>query len=314
MSLRVIKAGLQTTLQGAPFQGHRHIGMPAAGAADCLSLFLANKLVGNNPDDVVLEISLSGASFVSEAATTIALTGALCDFRINDEPRLHHKSILIAKGDQISIGPAKGGCRCYLAVSGRFDVDMVLGSRSTYQPAALGGFHGRSLIDGDILPLRTEEGHFSTLSTPEPFVPSMMNSVILRVTAGPEFSWLGHIKKNGLFQAGWTVDQRMSRMGLMLNGPKLETSENQSMQSAAAFPGTIQCPPNGLPFLLGPDAQTTGGYPRIAHVIKADRHLIGQLKPGSKLQFVHISADQAATIYREKLKLLKPWLGAVQLW
>ncbi|MEP2989344.1 MAG: biotin-dependent carboxyltransferase family protein [Parasphingorhabdus sp.] len=315
MSLRVVKAGLQTTLQSAPFRGHRHIGVPAAGAADSLSLALANKLVGNRPNDVALEISLSGAKFCSETTAIIALTGAQCDFRINEKVQSHHRSILISEADEITLGPAQKGCRSYLAISGQVDVDAVMGTRSTYQPAALGGFHGRALQDGDILPLKQlRDESYSDHSTPVQFVPSVTNSMIVRVTVGPEFHRLNQDAQTSLLRTSWDVDQRMSRMGLMLNGKILKTNDCNPMQSGAVFPGVIQCPPSGKPFLLGPDAQTTGGYPRIAQVIKADRHLIGQLRPGSKVQLVKTSPEQAATIYRKKLELLEPWLGNSQLW
>jgi len=315
MSLRVVKAGLQTTLQSAPFRGYRHIGVPAAGAADSLSLALANRLVGNRSSDVALEIALSGAKFSSDAPAVIALTGAHCDFQINDEVHSHHRSFLISDTDEISIGPALKGCRSYLAVSGHVAVEAVMGTRSTYQPAALGGFHGRALEDEDILPLKQlHNENYSEQSTPVQFVPSITNNMMVRVTAGPEFHRLNQEAQASLFQTSWNVDQRMSRMGLMLNGKVLKTVDSVPMQSSAVFPGVIQCPPSGIPFLLGPDAQTTGGYPRIAQVIKADRHLIGQLRPGSKVQLIKTTPEQAATIYRKKLKLLAPWLGNGQLW
>lgn len=315
MSLRVVKAGLQTTLQSAPFSGHRHIGVPAAGAADSLSLALANRLVGNQPNDVALEITLSGAKFSFDAPAVIALTGADCDFRINDEVQSHHRSFLISKADEITIGPAQEGCRSYLAVSGRVAIDAVMGNRSTYQPAALGGFHGRALQDEDILPLKQLQDEIDAdQTTPIQFIPSITNNMIVRVTAGPEFDQLDEEAQASLFQTNWDVDQRMSRMGLMLNGKTLKPSDSDPIQSSAVFPGVIQCPPSGIPFLLGPDAQTTGGYPRIAQVIKADRHLIGQLRPGSKVQLIKTTPEQAAKIYRKKLKLLEPWLGNNQLW
>lgn len=302
-------------LQGAPYQGHRHLGMPAAGAADCLSLFLANQLVGNRKDELALEISMSGATFVCETDMTIALTGAVCDFQINKQSQSLHKSISVEKGDHIFIGPAKRGFRSYLAISFPFEVSTVLGSNSTYQPAALGGFHGRTLQVSDTLPIKsTESSKSENRSTPAQFVPSMLDSVILRVTPGPEFSWLSDQSQNELYKGGWSLDQRMSRMGMMMIGKTLKIINPKSLPSAAVFPGTIQCPPDGSPFLLGPDAQTSGGYPRIANIIKADRHLTGQLRPGTKLQLVSVTPEQAMKIYQEKLVLLKPWLGNVRFW
>ncbi len=289
--------------------------MPAAGAADSLSLALANRLVGNPLDDVALEITLSGGSFICETEANIAQTGAPCELRINDDQKPHHHSIPVAKGDRIVIGPAQKGCRSYLSIAGGFDVDTVLGSQSTYPPATLGGFKGRALVNGDLLPLKSAgHGGYSEEKTPDQFIPPQIDSVILRVTTGPEFSQLDQYTQTDLFANKWIVAQRMSRIGLMLEGKTLSTSTSQSMPSAAVFPGTIQCPSDGFPFLLGPDAQTTGGYPRIVQVIRADRHLIGQLRPGSKVQLVQITPDRATEIYREKLKLLKPWLGELKLW
>lgn len=103
-------------------------------------------------------------------------------------------------------------------------------------------------------------------------------------------------------------------MGIALEGALLRRGQSSDMPSAAVFPGTIQLPPSGQPYLLGPDAQTTGGYPRIAQVIRADRHLIGQLGPGSRIQFVETTTERATDIYREKLALLSSWLGQIKLW
>ncbi len=110
------------------------------------------------------------------------------------------------------------------------------------------------------------------------------------------------------------MGSRASRMGMALDGAPLVAGESSNMPSAAVFPGTVQLPPDGRPYLLGPDAQTTGGYPRIAQVIRADRHLIGQLGSGSRIQFVRTTIERATEIHREKLSLLSSWLGQINLW
>ena len=310
MSFLVKKPGMQTTLQGVPFRGYRHIGMPAAGAADCLSLALANRLVNNAPECTALEITMSGATFESDTATSIACTGAICTLKINGEPHPQHQAITVAAGSRIEIDPPRQGCRAYLSVAGGFELKTVLGSRSTYLAAGIGGHHGRALRAGDELNIaRPSVAGFMDQATPPGFVPSISNGAVLRVTIGQEYGYLKPEAKTALFKTQWTVDQRMNRTGLMLDGKSLKRNENENMPSAAVFPGTVQLPPDGQPFLLGPDAQTTGGYPRIAQVIRADRHLVGQLRPGSKVQLVRITPEKAATIYREKLSLLKPWLG-----
>lgn len=315
MTLTVIKPGLQTTLQGAPFSNHRHLGMPAAGAADCLSLALANHLVGNVADVIALEITLDDAKFKAERPTAIAVTGAAAFLRINGEDRSLHERIYAKSGDEIHVGPANRGCRSYLAIAGNIKTQSLLGGQSTYLGAGLGGFQGRAFQAGDSV--RWTEGSASATTgkqTPDGLRPALSGKHIIRITAGPELSALTPHSLEILSHKKWKVGQRANRMGLNLQGARLEQETELQMQSAPVFPGTIQCPPDGEPFLLGPDAQTTGGYPRIAQVIRADRHLIGQLRPGSEVQFVKITSERATVIYRQKLSLLTPWLSALNLW
>ncbi|MFT5537683.1 MAG: biotin-dependent carboxylase-like uncharacterized protein [Parasphingorhabdus sp.] len=315
MSILVLKAGLQTTLQGAPFTGHRHLGMPAAGAADCLSLALANHLVGKPSGDIAIEITLTEAAFEMKEACSIAVVGAAEYIRINGQDHAQHQTLRLSAGDRIDIGPSRPGCRSYLAISAKIDADRLLGGGSTYLAAGLGGFHGRSLKNQDIIP-------FSQISTslpverttPPDLRPHFSDDHMLRVTRGPEADKLQDDIFEALCERPYAIGARANRMGMALEGETLSTSDSSNMPSAAVFPGTIQLPPSGQPYLLGPDAQTTGGYPRIAQVIRADRHLIGQLGSGSRIQFVHTTTERATEIYREKLSLLSSWLGQINLW
>lgn len=315
MTLTVIKPGLQTTLQGVPFSSHRHLGMPAAGAADCLSLALANHLVGKAAGAIALEFTLDDAKFTVERPTGIAVTGAATFIRINSEDRSLHELIHAKPGDEIHVGPAIKGCRSYLSVAGEITAQSLLGGQSTYLGAGLGGFQGRALQAGDSV--QWIEGGVSMTTgkqTPDGLRPVLSDKHIIRVVAGPEISSLNPYSQKILFEQKRKVGLRANRMGLNVTGTPLEQENTFQLQSAPVFPGTMQCPPDGEPFLLGPDAQTTGGYPRIAQVIRADRHLIGQLRPGSEIQFVKITNERATEIYRQKLSLLTPWLGAINLW
>ncbi len=315
MTLMVVKPGLQTTLQGLPFSGYRHLGMPAAGAADCLSLALANRLVSNIPTAIALEITLDDAKFKVEHACTIALTGAASFIHLNGEEKSLHSSIPTKAGDEIHVGAAHRGCRSYLALAGDIDAQSILDGQSTYLGAALGGFRGRALAPGDIVKLTPTASKRETyLQTPDNLRPVIADRYLIRVTAGPEFSALSADQRQLFFEGKHEVGQRSNRMGLSLSGIKLAPQNSTQMQSAPVFPGTIQCPPDGESFLLGPDGQTTGGYPRIAQVIRADRHLIGQLRPHAKIQFAKVTNQKATEIYRQKLSLLTPWLGTVSLW
>ncbi|PHR20804.1 MAG: hypothetical protein COA41_03840 [Sphingopyxis sp.] len=315
MSLRVLKAGLQTTLQGAPFTGHRHIGMPAAGAADCLSLALANLLVGKPSGAIAFEITLTEAVVEVDEPCAIAVVGAAAYIRINGQDCPQHETLKLAAGDRLDIGPSRHGCRTYLALSAEIQAGELLDGRSTYLAAGLGGFHGRALAAEDVIgfaPSSTNRDIYRV--TPAALRPHFGDDHVLRVTPGPEADNGGGDIFGQFCLSPYAVGARSNRMGVALEGAPLPTSHSSNMQSAGVFPGTIQMPPSGEPYLLGPDAQTTGGYPRIAQVIRADRHLIGQLRSGSKIQFVQTTTERATAIYREKLSLLSEWLGQIHLW
>lgn len=315
MSLKIIKPGLQTTLQGAPFSGHRHIGMPAAGAADCLSLAIANFSAGKKPDAIAVEITLDEAQFIAQQPCMISVSGAADLVKINNQQEELNRPLTVKTGDVITIAAAKGGCRSYLAINKSLFKEYVLENGSTYMAAGLGGFFGRALRKSDILEWQDEpRATFPGNRNVEKLRLRHTGHAILRVTAGPEWDMLDQNSITALCGKKFTVSNRANRMGLELNGFNMRTKSAQNISSAPVFPGTIQCPPNGQPFLLGPDAQTTGGYPRIAQVIKADRHLIGQLRTGSRAQFIRVSPEKATDIYREKLALLRPLLGNFSLW
>ncbi len=315
MSITVLKAGLQTTLQGAPFTGHRHLGMPAAGAADCLSLALANFLVGKASGEIAIEISLTDATFQLNAPCSIGVVGGAEYVRINGKDHPQHQTLRLMIGDKVHIGPSRPGCRTYLAVSAEINAERLLGGQSTYLAAGLGGYHGRALKTEDVIRFAQGSPNIKVdRTTPETLRPHYSHDNVLRVTPGPEAAEPNEEVLHDLCLRPYSVGARANRVGIALEGAPLSAGESSNMPSAAVFPGTIQMPPNGQPYLLGPDAQTTGGYPRIAQVIRADRHLIGQLGAGSRVQFVHTTASRATETYREKLSLLSFWLGQINLW
>ena len=315
MSLRVLKGGLQTTLQGAPFTGHRHLGMPAAGAADCLSLALANVLVGKLAGAIAIEMTLTESIFEFNQTCLIGVVGAAEYVRINDQDQPPHQSLKLVAADRLRIGPSRPGCRTYLAISADIVTQRLLGGGSTYMPARLGGLDGRALADGDIIRFQSNRPVPNPERiTPPALRPYFSDDHVLRITPGPESGGANAESVRGLCSAPYTVGARANRMGMALEGAPLGESGASDMPSAAVFPGTMQLPPSGQPYLLGPDAQTTGGYPRIAQVIRADRHLIGQLGSGARVQFVTITPERATEIYREKLSLLHSWLGQIDLW
>ncbi len=310
MALTVLKPGLQTTLQSRARRGLRHLGVPASGAADPLSMALANRLLGNAWDDVVLEATLLGPTLRFDAACDFALTGAVTTATLNGERIEQHCSIRAAKGDELSVGAASSGARAYIAFAGGLRGDAALGSVSTYLVAGFGGHQGRALRKGDVLETVETQSPPTAQTTPAEFRPPMSSSYALRATAAAETDQLRDAGAR-LFAQNWQVGERADRMGLQLAGDSLSVSSAGRMPSAAVFPGTVQCPENGAPFLLSVDAGTVGGYPRVAQVSRADRHLVGQLKPRDRLRFLQRAPDDALTELEAKLDYWRAWLPDV---
>lgn len=309
MSLIVLTSGIQTTLQGRPRGGYRHMGVPLSGPADPLSLALANRLVGNAPHATGLEITLGGFSCRVETSISVALTGAPGQIHVNGAPRAAHKTLHLSPGDTIAVDPPRVGMRTYLAVAGAIAADEMLGSPSTYLPASLGGHHGRALRAGDSLVLLNPHRAPDT-ETPEHLRPSFSHSWALRACVGAEHGDLSAESASRLWSDTFTATRQSDRMGLRLAVDPLHLSSDGCMKSVPVFPGTLQCPEGGEPILLGVDAQTTGGYPRIAEIARCDLHLIGQIRPGDHVRFLRRSPDSALDALRQKTELISNWTSA----
>ncbi|PQA87962.1 biotin-dependent carboxyltransferase family protein [Hyphococcus luteus] len=303
----ITKAGLLTTVQDLGRKGSRHLGVPLAGGADPFSLALANAALGNAPGAAALECTLQGPSLRFLAPTTIALAGANMDAALNGAAIPLYEAASVKEGDELVLGAAKTGARCYIAVAGGLAGEDFLGSVSTYAPAALGGLEGRALKPGDRL--RSGGGKTSAArEIPAALRPRFTSEFFLRATKGPETHELSPDSLKQFFSARWTVSRRAGRMGLQLEGPSLSLIETPSqtttMASSPVFPGTVQCPPDGAPFLLSCDAQTVGGYPRIAQLIAADLPLAGQMRAGDHLWLRRTGEEEACDIAQKKAALL----------
>ncbi|MGO4269642.1 biotin-dependent carboxyltransferase family protein, partial [Paenibacillus sp. TAF58] len=258
----------------------------------------ANILVGNDWDAAVLEITLLGPSMVAQKNMLLSLCGADMEADIDGNRVPFWRPFLIRKGDQLNVHYASKGCRAYLAVYGGFEVKPVMGSRSTYLRARIGGHQGRALQAGDNLQVRQDVvGEYC----PQPgavsvFIrPDYEDNPVVRVVKGKEVDLFTEASRRSFLVQSYTVTAQSDRMGYRLEGKRLELYDGvpSEMISEAVVQGTIQVPPSGQPILLMADCQTTGGYPRIAHVITADLPLVAQVKPGGKLRFREVSHREA---------------------
>lgn len=306
--LKIIKAGFQTTLQAGPRSRYRHMGVPWAGAADGWSMALANRLVGNAPDTPALEITLGNFSARFSHDTWFALSGAGADVTLSGETATFHDTLFAPAGAEIGIGGVPAGMRMYLSVAGGFEASEFLGSSSTYLPAQFGGYEGRALATGDEIKHAAQPANLPILKTPENLRPTISTSYALRACVSAETGLLTEQSLEDLFGRDFTIGRQATRMGVSLEGIPLRMSSDGKMKSAAVFPGIIQCPESGTPIILLADAQTTGGYPRVAVIAGCDRHMLGQLRPGDKVRLLRRAYDQALEDALAKQELLQSWV------
>ena len=308
--LRVIRPGLQSTLQGSPRIGKRQFGIPYSGPADAVSMALANRLVGNRQDSTCLEITYGGFAASIEDAGSIAISGAVDQILINEQSAVAHETLNLKPGDRLEISPPRYGARTYLAIRSGFQAKSEFGSTSTYLPAGFAGHEGRALIADDTLAPCGDPRFDASLQTPLSIRPAFTGHFALRACASAETHLLSTPSLKTLFNNTFIAGRQGTRMGVSLTGHRLDLKSDGMMKSASVFPGTIQCPSSGEPILLLCDAQTTGGYPRIAAIARCDRHLLGQIRPGDSIRLLLRSPEAAAQDHAEKQHLLDGWLGA----
>jgi len=306
--LRIVTPGLQTTLQGAPRRGYRHFGIPYAGPADAISMALANRLVRNPIDVTSLEITYGGFAADALSDCAVAITGAHGGIKVSGRSQPAHTTLHLRAGDRIEIAPPVHGMRAYLAIRSGFRAQEAFESTSTYLPAEFGGQDGRALRTGDEIKALGTSVMDETLETPSDYQISFSGALALRACPSAETDLLAKADRQTLFAETFVAGRQATRMGVSLTGHSIAPKSDGKMKSAAVFPGIIQCPPSGTPVVLLCDAQTTGGYPRIASVARCDRHLLGQIRPGDHIQLLERSPEAALRDHAEKQKLLDAWL------
>ena len=299
----IIEPGLLTTIQDAGRPGHRHLGIAQTGAADQLSMALVNAAIGNPVGAPVLECTLTGPTLRIIADTTLAISGADMALRINDQTAPDYTRIRVKSGDVISVTPAKTGARSYIAVAGGFAGEDFLASQSTYLSLGRGGYHGRALQPDDRL-CAGARSISPPINIPGNVRPALSHDIILRACRGPETSLFDDIDLRKFFTAQHIAGRQSNRMGVKLAGLPLQRTSSFSMSSSPVFPGTVQCPDDGEPFILLADAQTTGGYPRVAQIVAADLNLAAQIAPGDRVWLQEVTPDQAREISRQKQELI----------
>lgn len=270
-----------------------------------MSLAVANSLVGNPPGAAAIECTLLGPTLRFDKAATVALAGAAF-------PGLPSgRAIAVAAGTELALGHVTAGCRGYLAVAGGIDVPEMLGSRSTFVPAGIGGFAGRVLRAGD----RLVAGEAGAVTAASDGLPLQLDTVrrprVLRAVPGEHADWFS----DAVWGQTFRTSSRSNRMGVRLEGQPLAGAEGVdraaagSLRSIPVFPGAVQVPPDGGPIILLADAQTIGGYPVFGHVITADLPVAAQLRPGDEVCWQPVSLAEAQAAVREQQAAVAAFAG-----
>lgn len=299
--IRVLRAGAYTTVQDRGRRGWQRDGVPVSGAMDDPALRLANALVGNPPDAAVLEATLRGPTLVFDADAYVAITGADMDARIDDRRLATWWAAAVQAGQTLTLDTSRAGCRSYVAIRGGIDVPRVLGSRSTYVRAALGGLEGgRPLQRGDVLGIVQGASQTPTKSRGVDVRHLGLQRDVARMIDGPHLARLDRASRRAIFTEPFTMQPQSDRMGVRLAGPRLALDPGGEPLSAGVAAGTVQLPPSGDPIVLMSDGQTVGGYPRLGDIATVDLPVLAQLRPGESIRFAQVSASDAETLYLER--------------
>jgi antagonist of KipI len=312
MNLRIIKAGVMDTVQDMGRYGWQHLGINPGGAMDKLSALIANILVGNDTNEAVIELHFPSAAFFFEQPSLIAIGGADFSANLNGEEIPCMRPVMVSKYSILQFHGIKNGARAYLAVYGGFDVQPWLNSYSTHLKAAAGGYKGRVLQKDDEIAFRTAIDLSSLLAIKEfEVLPwkadddwGNSNTEEILVLPGNEWTRLNDQSKEKFFEQVFLITTHSDRMGYHLKGESLSTLSNEEVVSSAVNFGTVQLLPDGQLIVLMADHQTTGGYPRLAHVISAHHSRLAQMKPGDQFSFRFTDQQTAEELFIKQRQYL----------
>ncbi len=305
--MKVIKPGFQSTIQDLGRFGFSNLGISISGAADAVSLRIGNLLIGNDQNSPALEMTLVGGEFIFDSDTIIAITGSNFQPTIDGKEIPLWKSIFVRSGQSISFGATQSGARCYLCIKGGFEVDKILGSFSTHLLTGIGGYKGRALLKNDELNYAGSNfKYLQPLKVKKEIVIELMNREKIFVTNAPQTDLFSTETINLFSSSVYSVSEETNRMGLRLNGPKLVNINNQDIVTEGVSLGAIQVSHDGNPIILFVEHQTTGGYPKIANIISAHLHKVGQLRPRDEIQFSFVSIEKAYEMRMHLESLISP--------
>lgn len=312
MSIHIIKQGIADSIQDMGRFGYQQLGINPNGVMDFIAAQIANILVGNRLNEPVIEFHFPASVILFKQQSLIAISGADFNAMINDIAVPINTPLLIEKNCVLQFKKPIKGARGYLAIKDGFNLQPWLNSFSTNNKAMAGGFKGRNLKKNDVLFFHKNQKYDAVLKHKDCEILSWQASVkklysnknTIRIIAGLEYDWLNDAAKKTLQSSSFIISNQSDRMGFRMIGIPLSPQNNQQIISSAVTKGTLQLLPNKQIIILMADHQTTGGYPKIAHVITADIPTLSQLNPNQNICFKIIQQQQAEDIFLNQQQTL----------
>lgn len=314
--IEILATGPMSTVQDLGRHGYRRIGVGVAGPLDLLAAQVGNAMLGNDAGCAFIEVALFPFRVRFTDECRIALSGADARATIDGAPVLPWWSLVVHAGQVLSLEASRQGAVAYLCAGGGIDVPEVLGSRSTDLKAGFGGLQGRTLRKGDTLACLPDpcagNGRRSRGFGVRP--PSATDAqTAIRVLPAAEWEHFTDEAHQLLVASDWRISPNSNRIGMRLEGPVLAVRRKLELLSHGIVPGVMQVPPSGLPIVMQCDAQTSGGYPKIATVIEADQWRVAQTPLGGRLRFEVVTPEQAQTAWDSQCRYVEAIRQAVAL-
>ena len=310
MSLQIIKAGILDTIQDQGRFGYQHLGINPGGAMDRFSAQIANSLLGKELNAAVIEMHFPAAKILFDKETIICITGADFTPKINKKNIPLHQPVLVNKNTELRFEKKISGARCYLSLLPDIAMDKWLNSYSTNLVAQAGGYQGRALQKGDKLNFKNNAEFKNSLNQKDFLkLPWRATEIIqskkeIRFIKGNEWEWLTENAKEIFAKSNYKILNNSNRMGYRLQGNALNVQEDKQLISSGVTFGTIQLLPDGQVIILMADHQTTGGYPRVGHVISADLPSLAQCNPGDEINFIEAEIAAAEELFIQQQRNL----------
>ena len=308
-TVEVLSPGLLTTVQDLGRWGYASQGLTQGGALDQRAYRIGCIMLGEEPGSPALEFVQVGPTLRFGCDARVCLTGGDFDARLDGRPVGRNRSLAVRAGQTLAIGRCRMGNVGYLCVAGGgFAVEPVMGSASTAPRCHLGGWQGRPLVKGDVLPLAENvpaasavppalEGlAFSSRLEGYGYGPGPLR---IRAMLGPHAGMFDEASRAAFFESTFIVTRQGDRMGVRLDGPRLRARTGTTdIVSEGMVAGAVQVSGAGLPMVMLADHQVTGGYAVLAVVATADLPRLAQARPGTELRFELIDVAEAQRLMR----------------